>query len=996
MRIRGSVVKFTVFSAVALLTCSFLLVAGLRINRNSARHAASVSAAHTASSSATSSADRSKFLDAYGKLPLSFVENQGQTAQEVRYVSHGGQYDLFLTSQEAVLALRRTKRYDLSPRHRSMSIKQMRADRRAATTTAALRMQFEGANPNPQILGAQQLPGKVNYYLGNDPKKWHAGVPTFAQVKYSQVYPGVDLVFYGNQRRLEYDFVVAPGADPNAIRMKLAGARKLRLNSKGDVVVSVTDGDVQLQKPVIYQNIRGIRQEVAGNYSLKGDHISFAIAEYDRSQPLIVDPVLVYATYLGGSGDESAFALVVDASGDAFVGGNTDSTDFPVVGEGIGTNPNSLVYGFVSELNPTGTALLQSTYLGGTTPGGDSVYGLAIDPSGNVYATGQTFATNFPTTANALKPTLSANDSGTSFLAESNSSGTLFYSSYLGGNQGDFANAVAADSSGNAYVTGVTYSSNGTTDITFPVTASARQGTDPEDGSGSAFLTEINTKASGSASLVYSSYLGGDGATSTAAGLGFGDEGFGIALDSNNHAYITGTTTSSNFPFSATNLQSAAPNQVSSAFISEFDTTKLNAASLVYSTYLGGSGNTGAALGDFGTGIDVQSGTTVAYVTGTTNSADFPTTATAYQKTGDATNGSAYVTLLDTGVGSSLKYSTFLGSGGATGYSIKADKTSGKAVVAGATSSPTFPTTTLAYQTSLAAGATGDGFISEIDPSVSGTAGLVYSTYFGGSGTVSNPDQAFALSLGTLPAVYVAGETFSTNFPATAGVVQTALDGPSDAFAAEINLTALPSLSLSATALSFTSTAVGTPAPTQNLTITNNTNTAISFTSATITGVVPAGNTDFTVAPTPAVCLSIPAKGSCIFTVGYTPSVSTQETANLVLVDGDPSSPQTIALTGNITAITPDFTIAASPNTLTVPRGSTGTSTITVASIGAFNSAVTLSCSGAPANSTCTVSPSSVTPAPGVTATATLSFVTTSLGFRRPRILRASRRSPWD
>jgi hypothetical protein len=996
MKIRGSAVAVTL-SAVAVLACTFLLFATLRASRPSSHSASgnSAAAARLNSSSTASRADRSKFLEAYGKLPLSFVENQGQTAQEVRYTSHGSQYDLFLTPQEAVVALRHSKHYDFSPRHRVMSMKAMVADRKAAAakgSTTALRMQFEGANPNPSVTGGEKLPGVFNYYVGNDPQKWHKAVPSFAQVKYSQIYPGVDLVFYGNQGRLEYDFVVAPGADPNVIRMNLAGARKLRVNNAGNVVVSVTDGDLQLQKPVVYQNINGVRHELQGKYSLKGAHVAFAVASYDRREPLIVDPVLVYSTYLGGSSDENqpAFSMVIDASGDAFIGGQTDSTDFPTAGLGV-KNTAGIFTGFVSELDPTGATLLQSTTLGGST-GGDFVAGLAIDPSGNVYATGATFATDFPTAGKALKPTLSSNPNGTSFLAESNSSGTLFYSSYLGGSNGtvgDAGNAVVADSSGNAYVTGVTFSTPGTADVDFPVTTSASQSTDPEDGGGSGFLTEINTKASsGSASLVYSSYLGGSGANSATAGLGFGDEGGGIALDSNNHVYITGTTTSTDFPVSATNLQPANLDPVSSAFVSEFDTTKSNAASLVYSTYIGGSGNIKAALGEFANGISVQPGTTVAYFTGTTNSADYPTTSGAVQKTGDSTGGAAYVSLLDTSVGNALNYSTFLGNSGTTGFAIQAD-TSGKFVVVGGTQSSSFPITVGALQTTIAAGGAGDAFITEIDPSVSGGSGLIYSTYFGGSGNATNgPDQAFGVAIGTLPNVYVSGQTNSTDFPTTTGAFQSALKGNSDSFVTNLNL--LPSLSISATSLSFTSTALDNAAPTQTVTLSNNTNTAISLTSVTIANPAPpSAQTDFTITPPAAGCVtSIPANGTCVFTIGYIPSIATVETANLVFVDGDSTSPQTVALSGIVTTIAPDFTISAAPATFTVARGATGTSTITVGSIGTFNSAVTLACSGQPVNSTCTVTPSSVTPAAGSTATAALNLVTVAQLAPPPSALR--------
>jgi len=1094
MKIRGSISRVSFYAAVAFLACSFLLVAAFRITRNSSGHNISTtSAAARTTSSGVSATDKSGWLQAYGNLPLSFMENQGQTAQEVRYVSHGSQYDLFLTPQEAVLALRQTKHFDLSPRHRSASLKAARRAREAATTTA-IRMKFEGASPNPQIVGAEKLPGRVNYFIGNDPKKWHTDIPTYAQVKYTQVYPGVDLIFYGNQRKLEYDFVVAPGTDPNVIRMNLCGAKKLRVDSHGDVLVSIAGGEVQLQKPVIYQHINGKRQEIAGTYFLRGDHISFAIAKYDRREPLVVDPILNYASYLGGTADESSgFAIAVDAGGNAYIAGQTFATDFPhASGLPIVGNTNGM--GFVTVLNPTASGaagLIYSTYLGGTNPpgSGDAAFGIAVVGGEFVYVTGTTLTTDFPTTPTALKPTLSSNAAGTSFLTKLDTtktgSNSLVYSTYLGGNNGDLGNAVAADSTGKAYVTGVTFSGPGTSDVTFPV-MNAFQAALPNV-NGTAFLTTIDTTQPAATALVYSSYLGGDGANSATANLD-GDAGSGVVVDNSGKAYIAGTTASTNFPTSTVTFQTANPaNLWGEAFVSEIDTTQSAAASLVYSTYLGGSGN--GSLGDFETGIDLQPGTTVTYVTGITDSADFPTTTGAYQTTGDATNGSAFVTLLDTSVGNVLKYSTFLGSAGTIGYSIKADKVTGNAFVAGGTSSASFPVSVGAYQTALATGAAGDAFVSEISPGGKGAVDLLYSTYFGGSGANPNVDQAFGIALATLPTVYITGQTFSMNLPATSGAFQTTLDGTSDAFLAALNLTA-PSLTVTPGALSFTATAIGTPTVAQTITLTNNTNSAITFTKAVVLNPVPAAaavdfavtNTscgtavpalgsctlsvvftptvtaesgtltitdsdpsspqtvaltgtapalfmvaptslsftssavgtptaaqsvtltnnsstavaftsatvtltsavgavaDFALLPANTCGTSIPANKSCAVSITYTASVAATETATLTLVDGATTSPQTVSLTGNVTAVAPGFTLAIAPNPIPpVTRGSTGNATVTVTSVGTFNAAVALACSGQPIKSTCMIMPSSVTPAAGKTATAMLTFATIAL-----------------
>jgi len=385
-------------------------------------------------------------VEVYGKLPLSFEENVGQTAQEVRYVSHGAGYKLFLTPREAVLALSAPVSYDLSPLHRFETLRALQRAIRARTMTT-VRMRFEGANPAAQISATDQLLKKSNYFIGSDRQKWHTEVPSYARVKYAGIYPGVDLVFYGNQRRLEYDFIVAPGADPKAIRLNLEGVRKLRINAHGDVVLSVAGGEVVLQRPVVYQMVNGERHEIAAAYGLaKGHQVTFSVPDYDRNEPLILDPVLNYSTYLGGTSGEGfapGLGIAVDAAGNAFVAGTTTSTDFSTTATGfnpgpLGSNPNGEI--FVTEINPSGTAEVYSTYLAGSTR--EIGAALALDPSGKIYVTGQSSSSDFPTTSNALKqsPNASNLNVGTSFIAKIDptlsGAASLVYSSYIGGTGG--------------------------------------------------------------------------------------------------------------------------------------------------------------------------------------------------------------------------------------------------------------------------------------------------------------------------------------------------------------------------------------------------------------------------------------------------------------------------------------------------------------------------------------------------------------------------------
>jgi hypothetical protein len=1044
----------------------------------------------------------------YANLPLRFEENQGQTAREVRFVSHGSGYELFLTPEEAVLALHPVRPLDLSATHR-MAFFRARREARKAAKTAVLRLRLANANPDIKIAGMDRFPGRVDYFLGQDPANWRTNVSSYARVKYADVYPGVDLVFYGNQRRLEYDFIVAPGADPRAIALNVEGARNLRLNVRGDLLASIGGGEVELQKPVVYQQINGERREIAGNYTISGNHrVTFAVANYDRSEPLVVDPVLIYSTYLGGESDDTGLAIALDSLGDAAVAGSTTSLQFPTTSGGftpgpLTSNANGVV--FLTQMDPTGTHQLYSSYVGGS--GGDFGFSVAYDSAGNIYVTGETDSTDFPTTTNALKPGPNAgNTNGTSFVFEINPAGSgaasLVYSSYLGGTQGganisEFGNGIATDSTGAVYVVGLTGSQPGATLANFPVTASAFQPTpDPGNTSGTAFVSKLNTTLSGSASLIYSSYLGGNAADS--AGPGYGDEAFGVAEDSTGNTYIVGSTSSTNFPTTTasvsfptvrTAFQTSAPAAVAggTVFVSRFDTTQSGAASLLYSSYLGGES------ADFGDAIALGP-SNVAYLTGSTSSLMFPTTTGAFQTTGNA-NSVAFVTLIDTSTNGSagLKYSTFLGGSQTnTAFSIAADAV-GNAYVGGETNGADFPVTQGALEPTPAAGSAGEGYVTKLNPGGHGAADLVYSTYFGGSGT-GGVDEVNGITLNLATNYgYITGQTFSSasTFPVAPnpGAFQAALNGPSDAFVAE--LTFLPTLAVSPTSLTFGPQLVGTTTPAQTVTLTNNNGAAIAFSSVTVTGGSPAAaDTDFA-SPSNTCGTSIAAGASCTISVVFTPSVAGAETANVVIVDGDLSSPQTVTLsgtgTGTALTVTPaslafgsqpvgmatapktvtltngsaaaiaftsavvsggaptaadadftvtttcgsaiaasssctisvvfkpsvaaaetanlvitdgapsssqtvtlggtgtvaaSFTVTASPATLTVAQGAGGTFTVTVTPAGGFNQAVALSCTGAPANSTCTAAPPSVTPSDGVTpVSATVTVATTVPAF---------------
>ncbi|HZT60121.1 MAG TPA: SBBP repeat-containing protein, partial [Pyrinomonadaceae bacterium] len=504
--------------------------------------------------------------EAYGKVSLTFEANEGQTDPQVKFLTRANGATVFLTATEAVFALA-VPSTDAGGTTASKPLdKHERATATAPRQTAVLRMQIEGANAEPSVVGLEKQEGIVNYFVGSDPSQWHAGIPTYGRVEYAGVYPGVDVVYYGAGSQLEYDFVVQPGADASQVSLKFDGADDMQLDANGNLVIKTPAGEVRQQKPSVYQEADGARQEVECGYVLKGNGaVGFSLGAYDTSRPLIIDPVLAYSTYLGGSGSDAGLGIAVDSSGDAYVTGNTLSTNFPLANPVQNKNAGGSLGmdAFVTKLNASGSALIYSTYLGGN--GDDQGNGIALDSSGNAYVAGNTASTDFPT-VNAFQKNFGGGTSD-AFVTKLNASGSaLIYSTYLGGSgsQSETGNAIAVDSAGSAYVTGTTASTN------FPL-ANAMQST--FGGVSDAYVTKFS--ASGS-TLIYSTYLGGSSE----------DDGNGIALDSSGNAYVAGDTASTNFPVTANAFQKTSGGGGLDAFV-----TKLNAngSALTYSTYLGGS-----------------------------------------------------------------------------------------------------------------------------------------------------------------------------------------------------------------------------------------------------------------------------------------------------------------------------------------------------------------------------------------------------------------------
>jgi len=713
----------------------------------------------------------------YGRLPLSFVPNQGQVDSAVQFVSRAPGLALYLTAGDATLVLVKHRphghRHPLS--HGSALLATTGLSATVPISAAAVRLHYVGANTAAQAIGQNPLPGIANYLIGRDPAGWRTGLPTYAQVSYHDVYPGVDLVYYGNQAQLEYDWRVAPGADPHAIAFQVQGARRLRVDGDGALVVSTDVGALVQRAPTVYQqDADGSRHAIAARYTLgatgaQSATVGFEVGAYDPGKPLVIDPVLSYSTYLGGNDGDQGTAIAVDRTGAAYLTGDTYSTNFPTTPGVIQPTKPSLDSNddaVVTKLNPSGTALVYSTYLGG---GGDIGYGIAVDRAGDAYVTGRTASTTFPTTLGAFQRTnLGApNLYDATFVSKLNpTGGALLYSTYLTAATGHVDSAaIAIDGAGNAYLTGTT----GATD--FPTTPGAPQTTNPGGGVKTvAFVTKLNPTGS---ALGYSTYLGGSG----------GDDGYGIAADAAGNAYVTGDTSSTDFPTTPGAFQTSLGGSTNSkAFV-----TKLApAGSLAYSTYLGGGADSGLAIAVDGVGD--------AYITGNTSSTTFPTTAGAYRSTNPSggVNPVAFVSKLNP-LGNALVYSTYLGgSGGGFGQAMAVDGV-GNAYLTGDTYSTNFPATPGAPQTHSGGGSCYGGCSDAFVTKLTATGGaLAYSTYLGGS----DNDVGQGVAVDRAGNTYVTGYTLSTNFPTVNPLQGTfggnTAGGTGDAFVAKIGANRLP------------------------------------------------------------------------------------------------------------------------------------------------------------------------------------------------------------
>jgi hypothetical protein len=807
---------------------------------------------------------------------MMFEANNGQTDSRVKFLSHAPGYTLFLTDQEAVLSLPNGSPVS-SPaptgEHSKNSASPHLEESVAPKPTGIVRLKFAGGSTPAAINGRDQLPGKTNYFIGNDPKQWHTNVPNYDGVVYRGVYPGVDAVFHGDNRRLEFDFIVAPDANPHAIALEVEGGENnLRIGPAGEVIVGLgqdqhgeTDAipeshaSITLLKPVVYQEKAGKRHDIEGKFTLLAENkIGFALGTYDHALPLVIDPAVEYSTYLGpvttvGLG---VAGIGVDAAGNAYIAGTVEATNYPTTSAALEPSLPDARSAFVTKLNPTGTAAIYSTYLGGTKDQNgeqsqDNAVAIAVHFSGDAYIAGTTTAVDFPTTANAFDPTPPY---GGIYLTELTPDGsTLLYSTYFEATTASLLpEGLAVDWNGDMYLTGDTVAS----DLPLQPNPGAFQSTctgSPvcqETG----FISKFDPSQSGASSLVYSTYMGS-----------VTNSPIGIAVDTGGNAYVTGITGGGTFPVTKS-----------------FDTrglfvTKMNplGTAVVYSDII----SQYVFTNDDPIAVD---STGAAYVTGESNRPILGGKSLT-------ASGDIFVFKLDP-TGATVVYSDQFG-GSVIGSDVPlgiALDPSGDVFIAGETSSTDFPITTGAPQTTF-----GGAFATEVSPD--GSA-LTFSTYWGGSGSAG----ANGIAADSSGAIYLAGTTGSSNFPVTSGAYLSACvptngvaGSCNDGFVSKIFIVAPqpPFASFSTTQLNFGPVNENTP-DTQTVTVTNTGSGPLLLDLVYLGIPLPPGFSYIQVVcgevtePLPLpVPLQVNSGAACTFTVQFDPATTGSFSGGLAFVD---------------------------------------------------------------------------------------------------------------
>jgi sugar lactone lactonase YvrE len=992
-----------------------------------------------------------KVASALAQFPLSFEANSGQIpgrqGTDIDFISRGQGYSLALSPTEAALTLSRPPKAAtddsaaylggldmlrrLFPEGGLLPLGNHAAQ---PAPVVGVRMKLIGANPAAKASGLAPLSAKSNYLLGDNPEDWRTNVPNFAAVMYANVYRGINLMYYGHEGQIENDFIVSPGADPKSIELQIEGAKKLRISRHGELLIETAQGTLCLDKPIAYQDGSGLqgatqngqvkrdkdstghRKYLKARYVLlAANRVRFDVRGYDREEPLVIDPVLSYSTFLGGLLlPDVGIRVAVDTSCNAYVVGSTTASDFPTTEGAVQTtmsgtsNVCSLSYdfrglswgrefpcpdAFVTKINADGSGLAYSTFLGGSR--GDVATGIAVDAAGSAYVVGSTNSPDFPVTSGTLRPPV--NGSGNVFATKLYPTGaSLVFSTVFGGMRDDVPTGIALDSSGNVYITGVTHSRD------FPTTAGAFQTslpstslpypacTNKQQFGGSecmhAFIAKMNPTGT---AFVYSTFLAGQQH----------DVATGIAVDSSGGAYIGGATLSADFPtlnaFQATfpngNCWSAKyPSTCADGFVSELNPT---GTGLIFSTYLGGGAENGV------TAIALDSSRNV-YVTGITNSTDFPTTSGAFQTTfGGGTCSSAgsrvavacpdaFVTKFKAG-GSTLAYSTYLGG---NQYDLSLDiavDTSGNAYVTGATGSNNFPLSH-ALQGTTTGGCTArssyvlypfpcpDAFVTKL---TSDGSSAEYSSLLGGD----NYDGGFGIAVDRAGSAYITGFTMSVGFPVF-NAYQASLGAVGEAFVTKISTS---SVDLSHNNLIFNYQGVGTTSTARSFAVTNGGGAPLVLTSITLGGTNPG---DFS--QTNNCGTSVASGSSCTVNVTFTPTVTGARSATLIVTDNASDSPQQVGLGG--TGV--DSGLILSPPSLSFDIQQMGTpssvGTVTVTNVG--NSPLTVTSLGVEGGNSgdfglthnCPLSPSTISA--GAACTINVTFTPSAPGPRKADFLVSS------
>jgi hypothetical protein len=685
-----------------------------------------------------------------------FIENKGQWHPDVLYLTRMGGLDVWITKYGVNYTFYKVEKNPNAKKREHLPSKFDHEMENANLLGHRVLLKLQNHNEKPLPEGKQKQEGYYNYLIGNDPSKHASNVGLYKEAVVKNVYNGINLRYYFDKGYMRYDFVVQPGADPSQILFKLEGEYKEYLKN-GALCYTTRFGEVQMQDLYVYQ--QGDKKQIQAKFTQQNGLWQFQLSTYDKTQPLIIDP-LIYSTYIGGSNSEEGRSIATDNTGNAYITGCTNSFNYHITPGAFQTSyvgSASFFDGnvFITKLNSTGTGLIYSTYIGGT--GYEIGYGIAIEGTGNAYITGSTVSTDYPITAGAFQTTKGL--SSDVFVTKLNSTGSaLIYSTYIGGNQSEDGHAIAIDGSGNAYITGITDSITGITDSNDYYTTPGAFQTTYGGGLGDVFVTKINSTGT---ALIYSTYIGGSDE----------DVGLGIAIDGAGNAYITGSTVSTDYDITPGAFQTTyGGGTYGDAFVTKLNST---GTALIYSTYIGGSD------GEYGHAIAID-GTENAYITGNSSSTDYPITPGAFQTTNEGYSD-VFVTKLNS-MGTALIYSTYIGgSNGDFSYSIAVDE-SGNAYITGYTLSTDYDITPGAFQTTNAGSY--DVFITKLNST--GTA-LIYSTYIGGS----NDDSGYGIAIDGSGNVYITGSTTSTDYDITSGAFQTTYGGGTvigDVFVTKIDL----------------------------------------------------------------------------------------------------------------------------------------------------------------------------------------------------------------